>query len=38
MPSLKGHFLNWNFVGNITDWLTTMKKTNPHRFIVLSYY
>lgn len=26
MASLKGHFLNWNFVGNITNWLTTVKK------------
>lgn len=26
MAYLKGHFLNWNFVSNITDWLTTVEK------------
>lgn len=37
MASLKGHFLNWNFVGNITNWLTTVNKTDIHRFIALNY-
>ena len=43
MASFKGHFLNWNFVSNVTDGLTTVGKkkhtqTILHRFIVLSYY
>lgn len=31
MASFKGHFLNWNFVSNVTDGLTTVgkKKKKP---------
>ena len=29
MASFKGHFLNWNFVSNVTDGLTTVGKKNP---------
>lgn len=36
MASIKGHFLNWNFVSNVTEGLTTVKKSNLHRFIVLA--
>lgn len=29
MASFKGHFLNWNFVSNVTDGLTTVGKKKP---------
>lgn len=37
MASFKGYFLNWNFVSNVTDGLTTVGKKNKQFFIDLLF-
>lgn len=34
MASFKGHFLNWNFVSNLTDGLTTVGRKKHKQFFI----